>query len=245
MSASGVLRRRKPFPASALDRQAISRDSRYSLAQAGLSKKRLRQALPKPAKSLPEQMPRLARVPAHEDVRAIADGAVLDAVRNTNVAGQLAGRKDSLEVGTQKPRRDNGFRRRIAVPSEPVRVRATDHFRQAVVAAIEIDGRSLTGASPARTPNGASPGGSESRTRNTASVISRQPNSSLKLLLAASAILHQREPAGASGRTRTAVTRPLITKLVRTTLRRVPAAAGDRVSNHRSPQTAPTASSMG
>ena len=38
---------------------------------------------------------------------------------------------------------------------------------------------------------------------------------------------------------------PPITRLVRTTLRMVPAAAGDRVPNHRSPQSAPTASSMG
>src|SRR6516162_2186933 len=92
-------------------------------------------------------------------------------------------------------------------------------------------------ASPARTPTGAPSGGSESRTRSTASVISRQPNSSLKLMFAASAILHQREPAGASGRTRAATAIPAIIRLVRTIPRMLPAAAGDRVSNHRSPQT--------
>src|SRR5262249_28019272 len=105
-------------------------------------------------KSLPEHMPRLMRVPAHKDVGAISDGAILYAVRNGNVAGKFARRKDSLQIGAQKARRDNGFRRRIAVPAQPVRVLATDHFRQAVAAAIEIDGRGFTGISGEDTDGG-------------------------------------------------------------------------------------------
>jgi len=92
-------------------------------------------------------MPRLTWLPAHKDVRAISDGAVLDAVRNGNVSGQLARRKSSLKVGVQKTRRDNGLRRRIAVPAQPVRVLTTDHFWQTVAAAIEIDGSGFTGIS--------------------------------------------------------------------------------------------------
>src|SRR5215469_17018778 len=100
-------------------------------------------------------------------------------------------------------------------------------------------------ASLARMPTGALSGGSESRTRTTALAISGQPNSSLKLPFAASAILHQREPGDARGRTRRPTTIPLVTRLVLTTPRIVWAAAGDRASDHRSPQTAPAASSIG
>src|SRR5579862_7363718 len=100
-------------------------------------------------------------------------------------------------------------------------------------------------ASPAKTPTGPPSDESESRTRTTALAISGQPNSSLKLPFAASAILHQREPGGARGRTRRTTTIPPTTRLVRTTLRTVPVATGDGASDHRSPQTAPAASSIG
>jgi len=82
-------------------------------------------------------------------------------------------------------------------------------------------------------PTGSLSRGSESRTRTTALAISGQPNSSLKLPFAASAILHQREPGGAKGRTRRTTTIPLTTRLVRTTPRTVPVATGDRASDHR------------
>src|SRR5215469_11821920 len=103
------------------------------------------QALPKPVKSLPEHMPRLTWASAHKNVRVISDGTVLDAVWNRKVAGKLAGLEYSLEVGVQKTRRDNGFRRRVAVSAQPVRVRATDHFRHAVAAAIKVDRCGFTG----------------------------------------------------------------------------------------------------
>src|SRR5215472_9087629 len=89
-------------------------------------------------------MPRLTWSPAHKNVGVI-DGNALDAVRNRKVAGKLAGLEYALEVGALKTRRDNGFRRRVAVSTQPVRIAATDHFRQAVVAAIKIDGCGLAG----------------------------------------------------------------------------------------------------
>jgi hypothetical protein len=80
------------------------------------------QGLPKPVKSLPEHIPRLLWVPAHKNVRVIPDGVVLDPVGNRKVAGYLTGRKDRLEVGAQKTCGDNGLRRRIAVPAQPMRI---------------------------------------------------------------------------------------------------------------------------
>ena len=61
------------------------------------------------------------------------------------MASQLAGGKDGLEVGAQKTCRDNRLGLRIAVPAQPMRVRAADHFRKSVTAAIEIDGGGFTG----------------------------------------------------------------------------------------------------
>ena len=61
------------------------------------------------------------------------------------MASQLAGRKDGLEVGAQKTCRNNRLGLRIAVPAQPMRVRAADHFRKSVTAAIEIDGGGFTG----------------------------------------------------------------------------------------------------
>jgi len=114
----------------------------------------VRQALPEPVSSLPEHMPRLTWVPTDEDIRVISDGAVLNAEWNDKVVGKFAGLENSLEVGAQKTRRDDGFRRRIAVPAQPVRVRATDHFRQASAAAVEIDGSGLTGIAGENTNRG-------------------------------------------------------------------------------------------
>src|SRR5262249_52507894 len=62
----------------------------------------LRQALPKPVKSLPEPMPRLTCAAAHKNVCMIPDGNVLDAVWNRKVAGKFARLEYSLEVGAQK-----------------------------------------------------------------------------------------------------------------------------------------------
>ena len=50
-----------------------------------------------------------------------------------------------FEVGAQKTRCDHRFRRRVAVSAQPVRVRATDHFRQPLAAAIKIDRCGFTG----------------------------------------------------------------------------------------------------
>ena len=96
-------------------------------------------------KSPPEYIPRLTWAPTHENVRVIPDGVILDAVGNRKMASQLAGRKDGLEVGAQKTCRDNRLGLRIAVPAQPMRVRAADHFRKSVTAAIEIDGGGFTG----------------------------------------------------------------------------------------------------
>ena len=86
----------KAIPARVLNRQTICRDSSCLLAKAGRAGEKLRQALPQRAKSPPEYIPRLTWVPAHEDVRAIADGVILDAVRNRKMACQFARRKHGL-----------------------------------------------------------------------------------------------------------------------------------------------------
>ena len=55
--------------------------------------------LTEPMEPLPQQMPRLARASAYEDVGAIPDGNVLDAIWNRKPAGKLAGLEHRLEVG--------------------------------------------------------------------------------------------------------------------------------------------------
>ena len=55
--------------------------------------------LTEPMEPLPQQMPRLARASAHEDIGAIPDGNVLDAIWNRKLAGKLAGLEHRIEVG--------------------------------------------------------------------------------------------------------------------------------------------------
>jgi hypothetical protein len=72
--------------------------------------------------SPPEDIPRFARLLAHEDVGAVLDGAVLDSERNDYVAGKLAALENGFEFGAPQASCDNRFRRWIAIPPQPMRV---------------------------------------------------------------------------------------------------------------------------
>src|SRR6516164_1238942 len=108
-------------------------------------KQEVRRTLPEPVGSPPEHMPGLTRTPADEYVDVISDGDVLDAEGNGHVASKLARLENGFQVADEKTRRNDGFGRWIAIPAQPVRVRAADYFRQASTAAVKVDRGGLTG----------------------------------------------------------------------------------------------------
>src|SRR5215467_5559241 len=113
-------------------------------AKAG-GKQDVRRTLPERVGSPPEHMPGLTRTPADEYAGVISDGDVLDAEGNGEVAGKLARLENDFQVALEKACRDDGLGRGIAIPAQPVRVRAADDFRQASTASVKVDRGGLTG----------------------------------------------------------------------------------------------------